>query len=195
MMEQYHKSYWNAAVMAGVILGLIVFVVSVAGSYLMIQSEPSGSLIGGTVLTSAIGCLIGAFAGVLGVRFYINEHGAELSIGKGAVIGLFSGLFLAFFYQLFMMIWPIIDSSYIQNLQDAMIANIEMIEALPAAQKDEMIDAIYHQMQNYYSAGNIFSGLLISLLTYGLINVLSGLLAAKFMGKTPLEIPEDNTPL
>ncbi|MBP3191478.1 DUF4199 domain-containing protein [Natronogracilivirga saccharolytica] len=181
------KSYWNAAGMAGVIFGFIVFLVATIGSYATIHSEPTGTFFSGTIVASVIGCLIGAFGGVLAVKLYINEYGPELKIGTGAVIGLVTGIFITLVYQVFSMIWPVIDSSYIENLQSAMIANIEMMDALPAATRDEMIDAMYADMQNYYSAGTIIQNLFFGVLTYGLLNLLSGLLAAKFMGKPPQE--------
>ena len=180
-----NKSFWNAAGKAGAIFGLLVFIVSLVGSYLTIHSEPSGSILGATMIASALGCLVGAFGGVLGVRFYIMEYGPEMKIGRGAVIGLATGVGIALVYQALTFIWPLVDSSYIENLQRAMIANIEMMNQLPDAQKEEAIDAMYTQMQNYYSAGNIVQSLFMGLITYGLLNLLSGLLSAKFMGKQP----------
>lgn len=181
------KSYWNAAGMAGMIFGFIVFLVATIGSYMTIHSEPTGTFFSGTIVASVIGCLVGAFGGVLAVKLYIKEHGPEMKIGTGAVIGLVTGIFITLVYQVLTMIWPIIDSSYIENLQSAMIANIEMMDGLPSAQKQEMIDAMYAQMQNYYSAGTIIQNMFFGFLTYGLLNLLSGLLAAKFMGKPPEE--------
>ncbi len=181
------KSFWNAAGMAGAIFGFVVFLISLIGSYLTIMSEPTGSFLSGSMVSSGVGCLVGAFGGVLAVKFYINEFGPEIKIGKGAVIGLVTGLFITLLYQVLNLIWPIIDSSYLENLQTAMIANFEMMEQLSTEQRDQMIDAIYTQMQNYYSAASIIQNLLLGALTYGLLNVLSGLLSAKFMGTPPQE--------
>ncbi len=182
METEQNKSYWNAAGMAGVIFGLLVFIVSLIGSYITIYSEPDGSLVTGNMVASAIGCLIGAFEAVLAVKRYINEYGPEITIGKGAIIGLATGVMITLVFQLLSLIWPLIDTSYIENLHTAMINNIEMMEQIPAAQKEEMIDSIYTQMQNYYSAGTILQNLFLGLLIYGLLNLLSGLLSAKFMG-------------
>ncbi|MEX0680591.1 MAG: DUF4199 family protein [Balneolales bacterium] len=185
-MESFQKkSYWNAAGKAGIIFGSTLFLISLIGGYQTIHTEPSGSLLSGSIIASAAGCLFGAFGAVLAVRFYINEYGPEMNIGTGAIIGLVTGLFISLIYQLLGLIWPLIDAAYIENLQRAMIANIEMMDLLPADQKEEMVDAIYTQMQNYYSAGNIINGLLLGFLSYGLLNLLSGLLGAKFMGRTP----------
>lgn len=182
------KSYWNAAGMAGVIFGFAVFVISLIGSYMTIHSEPSGSFFSGTIAASTVGCLVGVFGGVLGVKLYINEFGPEIKIGKGAIIGLLTGIFMALIYQVLSLLWPLIDGSYIANLQSAMIANIEMMEQLPDAQKEEIIDATYTQMQDFYSAGSILQSLFFGFLTYGLLNLLSGMLSAKFMGKPPQEL-------
>ncbi len=179
------KSYWNAAGMAALIFGFVVFLISTTGAYITIHSEPSGSFFSGSILASVIGCLAGAFGGVLAVRFFINEHGPEMKIGKGAVIGLATGLLMALFSQFLTLIWPLVDASFLENYQAAMIANIEMMDLLPAAQKEEMIDAIYTQIQNFYSPGSIIQALLLGFVSYGLLNLLSGTLSAKFMGTQP----------
>ncbi len=182
-----NKSIWNASGMAGVVFGFIVFLISLIGSYITIHSEPTGNLLSGTILASVIGCLIGVFGGVFGVKMYIREYGPEMKIGQGAVIGLVAGLIMGAISQFLSLLWPLFDSAFIENLQAAMIANIELSDQLPEAQKEDMIDATYTQMQNYYSAGSIIQGFLISFVTYGLLNLFSGLIAAKFMGKTPQE--------
>ena len=187
MEPEQNNNYWNAAGKAGAIFGGIVFLVSLIGSYITIHSEPTGSILSGTILTSAIGCLIGAFGGVLAIKMYINEYGTEMKIGKGAVIGLVTGIMMALIFQVLTLIWPMVDSSYIDNLQAAMIANLEMMEQIPEAQREEMIDAMYTQMQNYYSAANILQSLIMGFLSYGLLNLISGLLSAKIMGTPPKE--------
>lgn len=188
MEPSENKSYWQATGMAGIIFGFIVFIISLIGSYLTIHSEPTGGLFSGTLVASGIGCLAGAFGGVLAVKLYINEHGPEMTIGKGAIIGLITGIFIALVFQVLGLIWPVIDSSYVDNLQTALIANIEMMEQLPQAQKEDMIDGIYTQMQNYYSASNIIRGLFLGILTYGLLNLISGLLTSKIMGEQPRQL-------
>lgn len=180
-----NKSYWNATGIAGAIFGFVVFLISLIGSYITIHSEPSGSFFSGSMVASGVGCLIGALAGVLAVKLYINEYGPELKIGTGAVMGLMTGIFIALIFQVLSLIWPLIDSTYIDNLQAAMIANFEMMDQVPAEQQEQMIDSIYTQMQNYYAAGTIFRNLIFGILSYGLLNLLSGLLSAKFMGRTP----------
>ncbi len=179
------KSYWNASAKAGVVFGFVVFLISTIGSYITIHSEPTGNLLSGTILASGLGCLVAIFGGVLAVKFYINEYGPEMKIGQGAVIGLLAGVVMAVVSQILGLIWPVIDGAFIENLQAALITNIEISEQIPAAQKEDMIDAIYAQFQNYYSVGNILQGFLMGVVTYGLLNVLSGLLAAKFMGRNP----------
>ncbi len=187
MESAEQKSYWNAAGQAGAIFGFIIFLISMIGSYSMIHAEPTGSFFSFYYIAAAIGCLVGIFGGVLGVKFYINEHGPELKIGKGAVIGLFTGLFMALVSVVLSLIWPMIDGSYLENFQNAMIANIEANDMIPDAQKEEAIDGMYAQMQNYFSPGNILQMLGMSAIMYGLLNVISGLLAAKFMGTPPEE--------
>ncbi len=185
MEPDQKKSYWSASVKAGVVFGFVVFLVSTIGSYITIHSEPTGNLLSGTILASLVGCLIAIFGGVLAVKFYINDYGPEMKIGQGAVIGLMTGIVMAVVSQILALIWPVIDGAFIENLQAALIANIELSQQIPDAQKEDMIDGIYAQFQNFYSVGNILQGFLMGVVTYGLLNVLSGLLAAKFMGRTP----------
>lgn len=185
MEPSQDKSYWNAAGTAGAVFGFIIFLITIIGGYMTIHSEPSGSFFNATYIASAIGCLVGLFGGVLGVKLYINEHGPELKIGRGAVIGLFTGIFIALVSTVLSLIWPVIDGSYIENLQNAMIASIEASDLIPDAQKNEVIDATYAQYQDYFSPGNILSQLGMGAVMFGLLNVISGLLAAKVMGHRP----------
>ncbi len=180
-----NKNIWNAAIKAGVVFGFVVFLVSTIGGYITIHSEPSGNLFSGTILWSTIGCLVAIFAGVLAVKFFINEYGPEMKIGQGAVIGLVAGIVMAVITQFLTLLWPLVDPSYIENLQAALIANIEMSEQIPAAAKEDMVDAIYTQFRDFYSVGTIIQNFSMSAVTYGLLNVLSGLLGAKFMGRAP----------
>ena len=182
-----NKSIWNASGIAGLIFGFIVFLITMIGSYITIHSEPSGSLFGANMIASTVGCLIGVFGGAMGVKLYINQFGKELKIGKGALIGLATGFFMAIISQILSLLWPLIDGSFVNNLMEAMIANIELMEQLPSAQKQEMIDATYTQMQNYFAAGTIIKNLLIGVAMFGLLNMLSGMLAAKLMGEAPAE--------
>ncbi len=185
MEPAQNKNIWNAAIKAGVIFGFVVFLVSTIGSYITINSEPTGNLLSGTILASVVGCLIAFFGGFLGVKFYINEYGPVMKIGQGAVIGLMAGIVMAVVSQILALIWPMIDGAFIENLQTALIANIEISEQLPSAQKEDMIDAVYAQFQNFYGVGTILQGFFMGIVTYGLLNLLSGLLAAKFMGRAP----------
>jgi hypothetical protein len=179
------NSIWNAALKAGVVFGFAVFLISTIGSYITINSEPTGNLFSGTILASMVGCLVGIFGGFLGVKFHINEYGPVMKIGQGAVIGLMTGIVMAVVSQILALIWPLVDGAFIENLQTALIANIEISEQIPSAQKEDMIDAVYAQFQNFYGIGTILQGFFMGVVTYGLLNVLSGLLAAKFMGRAP----------
>ncbi len=106
MEPAQNKNIWNAAIKAGVIFGFVVFLVSTIGSYITINSEPTGNLLSGTILASVVGCLIAFFGGFLGVKFYINEYGPVMKIGQGAVIGLMAGIVMAVVSQILALIWP-----------------------------------------------------------------------------------------
>lgn len=185
-------SYINAAAYAGLTFGVIISAITTVSGYMAINQEPSGSLFGLTTIAAAVSCLFGAFAGLFGARLYARETGIPIKLGTGAVLGVVTGLVIAFVATIIGVIWHfLIDTNFTENLMEATIANIEMMDMLPADAREDMIDGIYAQFQNQYTMGGIFASLGISALIYMALNAISGILGIKFFAEQPEESLDD----
>ncbi|MEX0684959.1 MAG: DUF4199 domain-containing protein [Balneolales bacterium] len=173
-------SYWNAVTLTGIIFGLIVFVLNIIGGYATIGAEPSGGWVGPSMFTGLFSCLLAAFGGMVAVRIHLKQNPQPpLQLGRGAMIGLATGIVIAFVSTVLGLIWNIIDPSFSQNLIEASIANIEAMN-IPEDQKQEMIDSVAAQMQQMYSVGGLVMAFVLSSLLYGILNMLTGMLGVKF---------------
>ncbi|WP_445666747.1 DUF4199 domain-containing protein [Fodinibius sp. AD559] len=178
--QNNQPSYWTSVGIAGVILGIIVFALSLVTSYAMINSEPTGSLFSPVQISLwVLVCLVGAFGGMLAVWHYANEYDVSLKLGKGALIGLFTGIAITVVMVLLNQFWQVIDPDMTQKAIDSVIANFEAAD-LPDAQKQQMIDSTVQSMRNQNSIG---TQLLYNLPMYGILNVLTGMIGAKVFGK------------
>jgi magnesium-transporting ATPase (P-type) len=178
--QNNQPSYWPSVGIAGVIFGIIVFALSLVTGYTMINSEPTGSLFSPVqIILWVTVCLVGAFGGMLAIWHYANEYDISIKLGKGALIGLFTGICLALVTVVLNQIWQVIDPDMTQKMIDSTIANFEAAD-LPDAQKQQMIDSTVQSMRNQNSIGK---QLLYNLPMYGILNVITGMIGAKVFGK------------
>ncbi len=178
--QNNQPSYWPSVGIAGVIFGIIVFALSLVTGYTMINSEPTGSLFSPVqIILWVTVCLVGAFGGMLAIWHYANEYDISIKLGKGALIGLFTGVCLALVTVLLNQLWQVIDPDMTQKMIDSTIANFEAAD-LPDAQKQQMIDSTVQSMRNQNSIGK---QLLYNLPMYGILNVITGMIGAKVFGK------------
>ncbi|MEL7835264.1 DUF4199 domain-containing protein [Fodinibius sp. Rm-B-1B1-1] len=173
--------YWTSVSIAGIIFGIIVFALSLVTTYSVINSEPTGSLFSPVQISLwVLVCLVGAFGGMLAVWHYTNEYGVSLKLGKGALIGLFTGIAITVVMVLLNQLWQVIDPDMTQKAIDSTIANIEAAD-LRDAQKQQAIDSMAQGMRDQNSIGK---QLLYNLPMYGILNVLTGMIGAKVFGSS-----------
>jgi uncharacterized membrane protein len=178
--QKNEPSYWTSVGVAGLIFGIIIFALTLVTSYAMINSEPTGSLFSPTQISLwVLTCLVGAFGGMLAIWHYTNEYNISIKLGKGAVIGLLTGVCITIVMVFFNQFWQLIDPDMTQKAIDSMIANYEAAD-LPDAQKQQLIDSTVQSMR---SQNNIGSQFLFSLPLYGILNILTGMIGAKVFGK------------
>ncbi|MEX0773594.1 MAG: DUF4199 domain-containing protein [Balneolales bacterium] len=172
-------SYWNSVAMAGLLFGLIVFAVNIIGGYMTIQTESADTLMAESMIAGLLSCLIGAFGGLMAVKYYVKEYPQPLLIGRGAVIGLATGVVIALVFSVLSLLWNVIDPAYTENLMESTIANIEAM-GLNEAQQQDMIDSIAEQMQQMQTTGGVLMAFGMNALLYGILNLLTGMLGVKF---------------
>lgn len=186
-MEQHNESeipsYWPSVGVAGLLFGVIFFIISTMGGYMTIGSEPTGSFLSSHTLMICLACLLGAFAGMTAIWHYNRETGMKLTLGKGALIGFYTGALIGLVATLLGQIWYMIDPAFTEELMNATIANFEAMDQMPEEQRQAMIDSTYSQFQNMHSLGTIIQGLLMYSIGMGILNSLSGLLGVMFFAR------------
>ena len=125
-MESGTPSYWSAVLTGGLIIALIMAVLGIASQYMIIGSEPVGSSF---TLGQGIGsfaCLFALVGGIIATRQYAKEYDLTFTIGKGALIGLLTGVVGALISTVITILWNyVIDPELTQAVYDWNIANLE----------------------------------------------------------------------
>ncbi|HEX6981129.1 MAG TPA: DUF4199 domain-containing protein [Balneolaceae bacterium] len=178
-LENEQPSYWTSVGVAGLIFGIITFALSLISIYAAINAEPTGSPFSATSLLGIVVCLVAAFGGMLATWHYANEYNAPLTLGRGALIGLLTGVCITIVTIILSQIWQFIDPDMVQQWIDATVANFEAMD-LPEEQKQQIIDSTVESMRDQY---NIFRQLWVGILMYGILNLLTGMIGAKIFGK------------
>lgn len=172
-------SYWNSVTIAGVLFGIVLFILSLVVGYATINSEPTGSMLSPTQLLGILPCLLGAFGGMLATWHYAKEYNVVIKLGKGALIGFLTGVVITIISSLLSQGWTFIDPDMTQKMIDSTVANIEAME-IPAEQKQKTIDMTVNSMRD---RNNIGTQLLWGIPMFGILNLLTGMIGAKIFGK------------
>jgi hypothetical protein len=138
--EEVNNSYMPFAVRFAVIFGLVTFLGGLIMGYMVISMEPSPMVM---IVPSAMGiglCLIAAIAGLLVVRSYIKTTGINVAVGRGAVIGLVTGVLIGVIGSVLSLIWEFVDPNFAQNMMNAMVGAVDTMTQLDQAGRDQMID-------------------------------------------------------
>jgi hypothetical protein len=186
-MEQ-KPSFIMPALINALIVGVGLTVLSLILTYSTIGGEPSGSMFGPLSFLQFGVCLVSAIAGVFAVKGFAKMDGVELTLGKGAIIGLVTALFLAVVTTLLSYVWnQIIDPSLMDSMKDYMVKNMEMFFEKSGSMSAEAIDKILGDMEKGFEDQKTILGILkgfgFSILGYGVVNAISGMITAKIVSK------------
>ncbi|MGD8426531.1 MAG: DUF4199 domain-containing protein [Balneolaceae bacterium] len=174
-----NPSYSTSVGIAGVLFGIVTFALSLIVAYATINSEPTGSMLSPIQLAGTLVCLVGAFGGMLATWHYAKEYDIPFTLGKGALIGLYTGLAIAIVSVLLNQVWHLIDPDMTQRLIEHSIANIQASN-MADQQKQQTMDMVAESLRNQDSIGR---QLLWGLPLYGILNLLTGMIGAKVFSK------------
>lgn len=172
-------SYWTSVAVAGLIFGILAFVLSIVTTYATINSEPSGSMFSPVQFIGVLVCLAGAFGGMLATWHYAKEFNVGIKLGRGALIGFLTGVVITVVSVVLGQLWQLIDPDMTQKLVESTIAQMEAMD-LPQEQKQQMIDMTAENVRSQQSIG---SQLLWGIPMYGILNLITGMIGAKIFGK------------
>lgn len=170
--------YWKSVAIAGLVFGILVFAISLLTSYITINSEPTGALFTPAQLLGGLGCLFGAFGGMLAIWHYTNKYNVSITLGRGALIGFLTGAAIIVINVFLDQLWSEIDPDMMQQVIESTVANIEAME-MPEAQKQQMIDMTVNSLRERQGIGSqLFWGIPL----YGILNLITGMLGVKVFG-------------
>lgn len=184
-MEQQNNSFLSSALLFALIFGVVTTAISLVLGYRTIGSEPTGSFFSPMMLIGIVSCLVGMFAGLMAVRHHVGEFNQPLATGRGAIIGLVTGLLLAVVVAVLSLIWNIIDPNMNENLMNAMIANVEAMQNIPDSAKQDMIDSFYTEFQRAKTLAGQLRGLAINGVFLGVLNLINGIIGVKIFSPKP----------
>ena len=165
-------SYWNAVITAGLITGTILTVIQLTTNYMTI----AGSSVTGMAI---IGCLIASIAGIISNWMYAKGYDLTYPIGKGALLGVFSGIITSIVTFSLSLFWTkVIDTGMNEAIIEATLKSFE-----DQGLSQEEID----MAQSFIPDPNSLVGLIITFLSalamYVVINLISGIISAKIFAK------------
>lgn len=178
--KQVQNSYWQSVLIGALFTALVIFVISLISGYTTINAEPSGSIISAGQLIGVLSCLIGAFGGIISTRHYAKTYDLTFTIGRGAMIGLYTGLIAALISAILSQLWTFVDPGYVQGIIDSTVANMEAMASIPEATKQQLIEETVTKLnEQFASLSGILIGSAISMATFGFLNLLTGMIGAK----------------
>jgi hypothetical protein len=165
-------SYWNAVITAGLITGTILTVIQLTTSYMTIAGSSATGM-------AIIGCLIASIAGIISNWMYAKGYDLTYPIGKGALLGVFSGIITSIVTFSLSLFWTkVIDTGMNEAIIEATLKSFE-----DQGLSQEEID----MAQSFIPDPNSLVGLIITFLSalamYVVINLISGIISAKIFAK------------
>lgn len=165
-------SYWNAVITAGLITGTILTVIQLTTSYMTIAGSSTTGM-------AIIGCLIASIAGIISNWMYAKGYDLTYPIGKGALLGVFSGIITSIVTFSLSLFWTkVIDTGMNEAIIEATLKSFE-----DQGLSQEEID----MAQSFIPDPNSLVGLIITFLSalamYVVINLISGIISAKIFAK------------
>jgi hypothetical protein len=165
-------SYWNAVITAGLITGIILTVIQLTTNYMTIAGSSATGM-------AIIGCLIASIAGIISNWMYAKGYDLTYPIGKGALLGVFSGIITSIVTFSLSLFWTkVIDTGMNEAIIEATLKSFE-----DQGLSQEEID----MAQSFIPDPNSLVGLIITFLSalamYVVINLISGIISAKIFAK------------
>lgn len=177
-LDEELPSYQKSVLIGGGIVGGIAFIINIISGYMQINAEPSASVLMTMGVMSLVGCLVSMLAGLVSTWHYSNFLQSSITLGKGALIGLFTGIVLALVTTILSKIWSVLNPDFNQQLMESVIAGFESLD-LPEQQKQAQIDMIYNNLKSAGSLWSMIKSFLGGGVLYGLLNALTGMLGVK----------------
>lgn len=176
--EQALPSYWNSVLIGALTVAIITGALGIILMYYVAGAEPSMTLMVISGLTLPLTCLLGLVGGIIATRHYARTFDITFTIGKGALIGLFTGVLAAIFASIISQLWMMIDPSLMESFYQNMIFAMEQI-GMPQDQLNDAVANMEQTQAQQQTLGGMAIGVLINALVLGIVNAITGMIGAK----------------
>ena len=128
---------------------------------------------------SIIGCLIASIAGIISNWMYAKGYDLTYPIGKGALLGVFSGIITSIVTFSLSLFWTkVIDTGMNEAIIEATLKSFE-----DQGLSQEEIDMAQSLIPDPNSLVGLIITFLLALAMYVVINLISGIISAKIFAK------------
>lgn len=173
--EQVQASYWPSVMIGAITIAIIMVVMSILSQYMMINSEPTGSSFNMAQMIGILVCFIAAIGGVISTRHFAKTNDITFPIGKGAVMGLLTGVIGVLISTVLALIWTyVVDPSLNQAVYDWQIANLEAQNM-----SQQQLEMAMGFIPEPGSTSALMWQVGIGLVSIGILNLISGIIGAK----------------
>lgn len=180
-MEQANESYMPIAFRFAMIFAIVAFVGNLIVNYMVISMEPSMTMLFIPSVAGGVICLVAAIAGLLVVRSYIKTTGLRVPVGKGAVIGLVTGVLIAVVSSVLGILWDFVDPNMAKNMMNAMMGAMDSMPGMDEASRQAAMDQMMANDPTKFSTRLMAMG--IGVLMFGVVNLISGMIGAAVFSK------------
>lgn len=178
-LEPGMPSYWPSVFIAALIVALITSVLSLVSQYMTISSEPTGSSFNLSQMVGVGACLIAAIGGIISTRHYAQTYEITFPIGKGAIIGLLTGIVSVLIGTVITLIWTyVIDTELTTNFYNWQVANLEA-RNMP----QEQLETAMGFIPEPESTSALLWQVGIAAVSLGILNLITGIIGAKIFAK------------
>ena len=177
-MQAETPSYWPSVIIGALVVTIVTSVIVTAYLYYLASAEPSMGLLIKSGLMMPISCLFGLLGGIISTRHYAKTNEITFAIGKGALIGLYTGLVASVFSLLLSQLWQFIDPALMENFSNNLIEAMGSAN-MPEAQYNETVDKMRADFANQQTLVGVLKGGAINAAVLGIVNAISGMIGAK----------------
>jgi hypothetical protein len=168
------NSYWSSVILASLIFGVVYFALTIGTGYYVINHQPTSAAMSPSSIIGTVVCLFAGFGGMLAVWHHINEYGVTIQMGRGAVIGIITGLLIGIISFVLVHLWEYIDPNYTSRLMDVQIAIMNSKGNLTSEQQQKMADMMHNRGAMFQVLGALFTTIGL-----GILNLITGIIGTK----------------
>jgi len=115
------------------------------------------------------------------VRGYIKATDQRVPVGKGAVIGLVTGVLIALISGVLGILWDFVDPTMTTNMMNSMMSAVDTLPEMNEAARQQAVDQMMANDPTQWSVR--LMGLGVGTIGFGIMNLITGMIGAAIFSK------------